>query len=69
MDNCGYCEKAKKELKTYIDSRFIVLEHSDNAPSDITSFPHFVSPKTKSSCSGFRNKKTLFEKLGYIISK
>lgn len=69
MDNCGHCINAKNALKKYIDEKFIIVKHSDNAPADVRSFPHFVSDVTNHSCSGFSNTQKLFEKLGYVLSK
>ena len=65
MDGCGFCVKAEKMFGTAINSGWIVVKSSQEAPEGIRGFPTFeYKGKTVSGLPSSEDE--LFQKLGYI---
>ena len=64
MDRCGFCTRAKSELRNEIDSGLVVVKGTSEAPAGVKGFPHFVNTKNGKSHSGYAPKDELFKSLG-----
>ena len=63
MNGCGFCVKAKEELKNEINSGLVIIKDSSEIKG-VLGFPFFLNQKNGKTHQGYAPKNQLFKKLG-----